>query len=425
MNRLPQRTPTSRLLFEFARRWLVNLYRHWLLAVLSLVAAFVIWFAVEDVENPTVTLTFPPDGQSPSVTVAAQNAGAYIVAANYSVRVVVEGREDAVLDLSPSDFDATVDVQGMQPGIEESREVKVSSRRDDIDVISVIPSQIRVMVVEPAVRELPVTIRRLGQLPAGFRENDAEIELEPAIVQVSGLPERVNAVQSVDLDVNLSGVKDETLVVTGTLVARSLSGSAETVTISPARATARIPIEQTFIQRTLPVRPEVTGSPAPGFRIASITTDVAGVTVTGERAVISDLQSVSTEPVDVGGARTEVKVIRNLIAPPNTSIDRRSVTITVELEAVESTATWVVAPTLTGLPAGLAIAPGTTLAVAVTVSGPSELIAALDAADIRAAVSLAGASAGAASYPVTVTVPSGLRFEQPAPLAVTLSPVAQ
>jgi YbbR domain-containing protein len=393
---------------------------HWAQAAFSLVAAFAIWFVIQDVENPRVSVTFPDEGQPPSIVVTAENAGPYIVRENYSVRVVAEGRADDLAALTPSDFEARVDVRGMQPGVEEFRQVRVTSRRPGVRVLQVIPSQVRITLVEPATRELPVTIRRSGQLPAGFREDESATTVEPAVVTITGLPERVQAVQSVDLDVNLSGVKDQAYVVTGELVARSATGTVETVTINPPRATATIRIGQAFIQRTLPVVADVAGAPAPGYRIAAITIDPPAVTVSGERAVVNELNALATEKIDVTGARTELRLVRSLVPVPNVSLERRTVTVTIRFEPLDVSATLTVAPELQNLPAGLARDPSRPLAVEVRVTGPADLVATLKPSDIRAVISLAGARAGTAAYPVTVTGPSGLKLEAPAAVTVSL-----
>jgi YbbR domain-containing protein len=397
-----------------------SLREHWAQAAFSLVAAFAIWFVIQDVENPRLVTTFPDEGQPASIVVTPENAGRYIVRESHSVRVVAEGRADDLVLLTPADFEARVDVRGMRPGVEEFRQVRVTSRRPGVRVLQVIPSQVRITLVEPAVRELPVTINRSGQLPAGFRENEAATTVEPAIVTISGLPERVEAVQSVDLDVNLSGVKDEAFVVTGTLVARSATGTVEIVTITPARATATIRIGQAYVQRTLPIVADVHGAPATGFRIASITLDPPVATASGERAVVNELNALSTERIDVTGARTELRLVRNLVLVPNTLVDRRSVTVVIRFEPIEVTASVVVPPELQNVPAGLMRDPARPLAVEVRVTGPADLVAALRPADIRATVSLAGATAGSGAYPVVVTGPTGLRLETPPTLTIVL-----
>jgi YbbR domain-containing protein len=416
-----------KLVVAIARSSVGSMYQNWALASFSLVAAFAIWFIVEDVENPRVTLRFPAEGLPAAIPVEARNAGDLIMKDSFAVAVVLEGRDDDLENLVPGDFRAYVDVQDMQPGIEDVREVKVESRRNGVSVIEVIPSAVRVTVVEPEERELPVTIRRSGQVAAGYQEVESAATAEPATVIISGLPERVASVRSVDLDVNLSGVRDNTTI-EGDLVARSQSGAQVVVTITPARARATLQIEQTFVQRTLPVEVLTTGDVASGYMITNVKVEPATVAVTGPQAVVSGLTKLTTPALDVSGARTDQTLIRTIDEPQNTSLGRPSVTVTVEIRPIQCSTgpegapcggtTFVVAPTFEGAPTGLTHTGF--YSVEVKVTGPLTQLRDLKPGDIKATVSLAGGATGTRGYPVTVSVPSGLKAEPVPNLQVTL-----
>lgn len=405
---------------QLARGAVSSVFDHWALAGFSLVAAFGIWFVIEDVENPRVTANFPADGLPASIPVEPVNAGPYIVADSYSVSVVVEGREEELATLAPADFTATVDVQGMQPGTPEARDVRVKSNRDGIRVLEVRPAALNISVVEPEQREVPVTIRRQGQPPAGYVEVQEETTAIPAFVVITGLPERVRGVHSVDLDVNLSGVTENEYEFTGTLVARSQSGSTEVVTIDPPTATARFTIQQTTVQRVVPILPRLGGQPAPGYRVADIEVDPQSIRVTGPEGVVNALESLSIPPIaQVAGAQADVVLTLQVDVPPNTSLERQTVNVRVVIVPEDGAATMVVGVSFTNVPAGLTLGPQP-YAVTVSVTGPGPAVAGLGLGDIAATVSLAGASAGVGTFPVSVTVPDGLTASQPPPIAVTL-----
>ncbi|MBE0600031.1 MAG: hypothetical protein IH568_01840 [Burkholderiaceae bacterium] len=421
------RFSSPRLVVALARSAIGSMYQNWALASFSLVAAFAIWFVIEDVENPRVTVQFPAEGLPAAVPVEARNAGNLIMKDSFAVAVVLEGRDDDLENLVPGDFRAYVDVQGMQADIEDVREVKVESRRSGVRVVEVIPSSVRVTVVEPEERELPVTIRRTGQVAAGYQEVETATTVEPATVVISGLPERVASVRSVDLDVNLSGVRDNTTV-EGDLIARSQSGAQVVVTITPARAKATLQIEQTFVQRTLPVEVLTTGDVASGYMITNVKVEPATVAVTGPQAVVSGLNKLTTPALDVSGARTDQTLIRTIDEPRNTSLGRPSVTVTVEIRPIECSSgpagapcggtTFVVGPTFEGTPAGLTHSG--LYSVEVKVTGPLTQLRDLKPGDIKATVSLAGGALGTRGYPVTVTVPGALKAEPVANIQVTL-----
>lgn len=410
-----------RIAWEVAKSSVATVFDHWALAGFSLVAAFGIWFVIEDVENPRVTATFPAEGLPASIVVEPVNAGPYIVGDSYSVSVLVEGREEELANLTPADFTATVDVQGMQPGIPEPREVRVRSTRDGVKVLEVRPSAVNVTVVQPAQKEVPVTIRRIGQLPAGYVEDAENTSSAPAFVTITGLPERVAGVHSVDLDVNLSGVTADPYQVTGTLVARSQSGSTEIVAINPPRATGTFSIRQTTVQRLLTVLARPGGNPAPGYRIAAIEIEPASVLVTGPTAVMADLQTLTVPRIDqVTGAQADVILTLNIDRIPNTTLERETVNVRVRIVPIDGASTMVVPVSFSNIPTGLFLGLQA-YSVAVVVSGPGGAVNALTLADVSATVSLEGGTPGTSSYAVTVTVPAGITATQPPPIAVTLT----
>lgn len=422
------------LLRAVAKGSVLNLYEHWALACFSLVAAFGLWFVIEDVENPRVEGFVPAEGETPSIRVEATNTGDYIVTELQAVRVKVEAREGQLEQLVPTDFRAEVDMVGAKPGVIADVPVRITAQPDGVRIIEVIPSRLNVTVVEPATRQIRVDVTRTGPLPTGYRETDSPT-IDPPEVTIRGLPELVESVTSVNVDVNLSGVRESVTLENLELVAHSQNGNAVTVSLSKPTAKVSFKIEQTFTQRVLSVRPPIVGSPAPGFMVGRITIDPQTVPLSGTRAVMDGLEALSTDAVDVGGARSEVRKSVAIQIPPNTALGRPSanVSVTVEIKPIECTSgatgpcgatTFQVAPEFGPAPPGLRVEAGN-YTVPVRITGPLPQILDLKAGDggIRASVALTGGQAGPGSYPVTITVPSGLRAEPVAPLAVTLVPV--
>lgn len=435
----PEAKPPSApgLALLLAKRAAFNLYDHWALACFSLVTAFGVWFVIQDVENPRVQGFIPSEGEPPAVEVVAKNAGDYIVRDldKSPVQVQVDSRKDDLSTLRPTDFQAYVDVQGIQPGSAPVElPVRATSNRDGVRVIGVKPPTIRVTVVAAATKEVQVSVRRIGELPTGYRESpNTDPTIEPAFVTVRGLPELVASVVTADVVVNLSGARGETITAEGDLVPRSESGGEVTVNLSQSRARVTMKIEQTFVQRTMAVTPSVVGAPLAGYRVSNVSVDPPTVIVNGPKAVVDSLTlGLGTERVDISGAKSDVVLTRAIEQPPNTALDRRSVTVKVEIKPIECSAgtgvpcgatTFFVAPDVGVPPVGLVRDTGTLLSVEVRVSGPLAVVSVLRPADIKATVSLATGVAGTATYAVTVAPITGVRIEPVDPIVLTLKPV--
>lgn len=408
-----------------------GLGQHWMLATFSLVAAFALWFVIQDVENPRVTGFVPPEADAPAITVQPLNVPTgYVVAAPDPVRVRVEARKEVLPDLSPGDFEATIDVKDERLGSPVSVRVDVRSNRSGVRVMGVTPPNVTVTIVKAAVKTMNVNVRQLGSLPPNFAEGKSPPVVDPSTVTVSGLPNLVESVNTVDLDVDMSQVRSSSPI-EGALVARTANGTPVTVNLSATRAKVTFAITQQFEQRTLSPTPNITGQPAPGYRITSVLIDPPTVTITGLPDDIDKTNSVGLERLDISGATTNVNAIRKVITQQNISVDHQTVNVTVDIKPIEcgidgttaapcGAVTFVVGPQIGTPPSGLALASSTRVSVQVAVYGPLDQLNSLKVSDIKASVSLSGAKEGTASYPVTVSVPAGLTVVQPDPVSITL-----
>ena len=438
MNRSVNRPPNGngngrggwpRAASEIARGSFVSFYQHWAMALFSLVAAFSIWFVIQDVENPIVQANFPSEGDS-GIPVAPINVEDATPNEPYEVRVEVEGREDDLEGLTVDDFEATVDVKDLPVGVETEAPVRVRSLKDGVRVLSVTPSRIQLTLEPIEEREFDVSVNSSGSLASGL---EVSSELEPLKVTVRGLRESLDLVVSVDLDVNLSALREGETRIEGDLQARSLNGSEVGVTISPPRAAVTYTVVQDFVQRSLPVKVPLNGQLAPGFRLGNIIIEPQVLSATGPRSQLDGRTELLTEAVNIGGATSEVRLVRNVEAIDNVSLERRTVTVRVEVRPIECgtgnnscpAQSFQVAPGFENPPAGQFVQGG--VIVNVKLAGPLAELQKVNQRDITATVNL-GAPVSSGLYPVTVTLPAalqtlGVRVEQPEPVAVTLGPI--
>jgi len=405
-----------------------GLVEHWALASFSLVAAFAIWVLIQDVENPRVR-GIVPEPPATGVAVRAVNVPAgLIVLESPTVRVEVEARQDVLPELRAGDFEAIVDVQGLEPGGPLSLPVRVTSKREGVDVVRVIPERVEITLIQAASKELPVEVNLTGGLPSGYVLAEPPT-VEPAFVTVTGHPELVENVTKVQLDVNLSGVRDPTYVVEGELVPRSDTGAVQQVILSATRARATFKIEQRFSQRTVAVQPILAGAPAPGYRVATVTVDPPALLAIGPIEIVQGLTVVTTEPIELTGATATVTRSVAISVPSNISLDRTAVRVEVAIAPVACTdgespcalATLLVAPSFTDVPEGTLVSGGP-YQVTVKVSGTAAAIAALAPDQVGVTVSLAGRAPGVHTVLPDVALPSGITLVEVSPVAVTLVP---
>ncbi len=400
-----------------------NVTSHWALAAFSVVAAFGVWVAIQDVENPRVQGIAPATG---GVEVEALNIPrGFLVDDIAPVKVEVEARQEVLAALQPGDFKATVDASQLGPNLRRaSLPVKVTTTRDGVRVLDVSPPEVQVQLIEAAEQEFEVTVRRTSPLPAGYEESEPPT-IEPFRVTVRGRPERVQSIARIELDASLAGMRQDTTI-EGELVARTADGNRVEVQISQPRARVTFHIVQVVSTRTIALNPVITGQPQEGFTVTGVAVEPQAVVITGPTNVIESLGTqLNLEPVDVTGARQEVVKTAQIVRPENVSVanrDSASVVVRVQISPIEISGVIWVAPAFTELPQGLAIQPGSVLSVPIRVTGPLDLVRGLKPDDVRVTVSLSGAREGPGEYSPRVEGPQGLRFAAD-PVRVTLVPV--
>ena len=391
--------------------------------VASLVAAIIVWLVIEDIENPRVEAVVPGENYQAIPVDPVNLPDGLVIRESFSVRVRVKANADDIPGLTADDFRATIDVRDIEEGKPVSRSVQVVSNRDDVRVVAVQPPDVRISAEAAATREFAITVRVSGEPPAGFRiAENSPLSAEPALAEVSGRADLVETVASIEIEVNVSGVRESSLVIQSDLVARSAGGNRVDVTVSPARARATVQIEQIVSQRLLTVTPVIEGNPAPGYLIASVSVDPATVIANGPTNVVEGLTSFRSETVNITGAESTVVQTRSISEVPNVILDHNTVVIRVAIKPIDGEAIVFIAPEFVDVPEGLSVDGLYTIEVSLV--GPVAELSLLRSGDITVTVSLEGAQEGPNTVSPTVTLDSdvfpNVSTEDLAPLSVVL-----
>jgi YbbR domain-containing protein len=194
------------------------------------------------------------------------------------------------------------------------------------------------------------------------------------------------------------------------------------VKISPAILTLRF--ERTM-EKTVPIRPRLAGTPGEGFEAAEPTSQPSEVRIAGPRSRVQQVESAFTEPVSVEGARTAIVADRNigLQDPLLRILGSPRVRVTAPIREVEET------KTLEGLEiavrgGGALVQPRT---ARIVVEGPASAVRRISAADLKPYVDASSLEAPG-SLPVAVEILPGhvgVKIQATEPAAVRARPVAR
>lgn len=388
------------------------------------VLALAVWFVIADAENREIETRL---GFSLQVEVTGLGSNLVVVGDPLPVSVTVVGREDDVESARPEHFKATVSLRNRVAG-RHSLPVRVEAVEGDVRVRAVQPETAVVILQETVEREVPVVVETSNPPPLGFRVGTPDVLPESAIV--SGIATEVEAVDSLVARLDLGGatVSVERSVI---LEARTAGGGAVTqVVVNPRFAQVRVPIEQELFRRTASVLPDITGTPAEGYRVRAVRASPTTVDVLVSVDVLDDEVKVQTQPVDISGADSNVSTAVPLVftdgAAPAGDADTTA-RVVVVIEPIITSVQLPIDVETFGVRSNLELTFAWPQAVQVTLRGPVALLSALDGPLEPIRVNLGSYAAGRHQIDLSWTPPAGIELIVLAPtqIGITLSQIPQ
>lgn len=263
------------------------------------------------------------------------------------------------------------------------------------------------LTVPVELQNFPADLELTGELADSV---EVRLRATPGIIQHIGAGD-------VSAHIDLAGVGEGEHVVH--LSGGSIRAPFGVTVVRVNPSTIVLNIERT-LQKTVPVRPRLTGRPAAGFEVAEVGSQPGEVRLAGPKSRVQEVESAFTEPISVEGARGPVSDTVNigLEEPLLRLIGASRVVVTAQVREVSETRT------ISGLDLevrGGAAAPQPAR-VDVVLSGPAAALAALGRDQVHPYVDLAQSPAGATA-PVAVELqgqPAGITVKEWRPQAVSL-----
>jgi YbbR domain-containing protein len=388
------------------------------LAVVSLVAAVVLWIAVTEAENPNQVTVF-----SGSIEVRAVNVPDGLAVASITDPVVnlrISAPENTIKRLTSADFRADVDLAGVRQNISDQRVIARVVTNKDVKVVDVEPPVVSVTLEPLTTKNVPVQPNLIGTVRQGYSVDQQQIDASPAQVRISGAESRVRQVAYAAADINLTGLTVSTKA-DYTLVPRdSHGGEVRGVTVDPATSSIRVPVTQQEVTLALTIVPTFQGVVADGYNLTGLSTDPPAVAVSGPLEILQALSYIQTEPVDVTGMRADTTRTVRLRLPAGLQSQRDSVNVRLHIVPAQGEIQMTVVPQMTNVPEGLKpqlLVPSVSLRLA----GDLPTLAKLTTANVKVTVNLNGLGEGVQVLKPSVSVPEGIQVRSADPSEVTVS----
>lgn len=328
---------------------------------------------------------------------------------------------DLGLRIDSSSFRATVDLAGVDPTAGPvTLHVTVEAVDPRVQVLGSEPGAISVTLDRVGTKTVPIRAV-LGTVPLGLDVGVPTVEGTTAAV--SGPQSIVGRVAEVQarIAIDASGIDVNQLV---PLLPVDPNGEVlAPVDVEPVQVRVRVPVFTDRRSKTLPVKPNVVGTPAAGFEVASIEVDPPVVSVEGDANDLSGLDRADTQPISVSGASSQVTQVVGLALPDGVQpLGAATVKVTIRLRPVTGTRTFEAGLVLVGARPDRVYHLSTDRIV-VTIGGSVADLDRLSGVSLVLNVDVTGLDVGTHSVPVSANLATGLTLvaASPNPIELTVS----
>ena len=357
---------------------------------------------------------------APADVVVLSNPGAV-------TRVRYVAPADLGLRIDTSAFAATVDLATELAGIEPtggpvSLSVNVEAVDPRVQILGFEPRTIVLTVDRTGTKTVPIRAV-LGPIPTGLEAGDPTVEGTTATVSgPQSIVARVEEAQA-RVEIDATGINVNELVDLVPVDSSGVSLEQQRVEVDPAQVRVRVPIFTDRRTKSLPVTPNVVGTPAAGFEVVSVEVNPPVVSVEGDANDLAGLDKADTAPLTVAGASSQVTQIVALALPDGVqALGSGTVQVTVRLRPVTATRTYEAGLVFVGARPDLQYALSVDRVV-VTIGGSVAELDRLSGATLVLTVDVTGLEAGTHSVAVSANLTTGLTLigASPNPVEVTVS----
>jgi diadenylate cyclase len=220
--------------------------------------------------------------------------------------------------LSSQSFQANISLAELSPGLHRL-DVHVIPSVRQVQVLSVDPPAVDVELAPVITQTMDVTVELADQqnLSRAYQVV-GEPTTTPQQVSVTGAQPVVNRVSQIQATISLANASTSLTERVPVRALDELGREVDGVTVKPAQVQAHVRIQRRQDARDVGVRVVTTGAPATGYWVRALNVTPANVTLQGDPAQLSRLNSfVNTMPVDISNAAGNVSSQVPLDLPPN------------------------------------------------------------------------------------------------------------
>lgn len=391
---------------QMAKRFFASLKNNWVLKIISLLFAFMLWSYVITSENPTRTMTVR--NVKVSIVGSEELASKDLmldteIYEKLYVDVKISGQQNELKKVTAEDIVATLDVSSFVAA--NSYNVKVDAKIPDIDVSvsSISPKEIRVEVQEILTKEIPVTLDWEDVVPPEGYIIEPIVSTD--VVTVSGARANIEKISSAVIRAPEEEFTESVKKKYNVLLLDESGKALSSDVLIDGVPTVDVQIN---VYRLVGIDTEqavdaITGV-AQGYEIVDVSFEKPEVAIAGKSNVIEAVNQVKIKPISVNGANKSVVVEAELQSIDGVEFPKGSmVTMHVQIRENQLEKTFNdVDIQVMNAPANAKVTLSMSKATSVKLSGNKSLIDPLRVRDIYLYVDIAELSSGNYTLPLQI-----------------------
>lgn len=292
-----------------------KLLNNWALKLFSLVAAFLLWLVVMNIEDPEDRKTFnniPVRLVNTDVLTDANMVYEILDKTDTVKSVTIVAKKTIRDELSASDIVAEADFSKLT--VTNTVEIRFYSLRynDEISSISGSNEILKLNIEEKKTKRLVLSVEATGEMESGYIINS--VTPDQNRIEVSGPESVISKIASAGVKVDVSDSTSDISTYSDVILydAEGNEISAENVFLNVESVRVRVEILKT---KTVPIHYEVMGTPAAGYMFTGeIESMPDSVTIAGSPEVLAGINSVAVpeEALNITGQTEDMLVNVNI-----------------------------------------------------------------------------------------------------------------
>lgn len=326
--------------------------------------------------------------------------------------------------LSPDSFSAYVDLSGTSVGTVDLT-VNVVSSVPGVQIVERDPDDILVSLESIITKEVGITSKVEGNAAEGL--TSGEIKLTPDKVTVKGAKSIVDSISEAFITLNLNGESASFKRSVGLKAYDDKGEEIKSVEFSPTEVSADVDIVKAANNKTVGVKVVTQGMPKSGYYVSDISVNPNVVDVIGPRTILSEVNFVETNAIDLSDQSTSFErdvglSLSNGLVLQSGTATKVHVKITLAINVLSREMPATISPVNIDSNYKLSLVNPDQLKV--VVSGPGDIVNSLKASDIFFSPDMSGKGVGVYNLNISSAdfkLPDSLVVSSVLPSAVSIS----